>query len=129
MSEFKWVGKPVVVALHGELLGEHGGLEGVRDEALLESALARPRNLVAYDESSDLARLAAAYTFGLAKNHPFADGNKRIAFATAVVFLRSNNHTLTAAPDDCVFTMLGVAGGTVTEDELVVWFRDNIAPL
>lgn len=129
MSKFEWVGKPVMLALHDELLGEHGGLEGVRDEPMLESALARPQNMLAYDEDSDLARLAAAYAFGLAKNHPFVDGNKRIAFTAAVVFLRSNGHTLTAAPDDCVFTMLGVADGTVSEEELVEWFRENVAAL
>lgn len=129
MSDFEWVSKSVVLALHDELLGEHGGLEGIRDEPMLESALARPQNLLAYDEVSDLAGLAAAYAFGLAKNHPFADGNKRIAFTAAVVFLRSNGHTLTAALDDCVFTMLGVADGTVAEEELVEWFRANVAPL
>lgn len=129
MREFQWIDKSVVLALHDGLLDEHGGLEGVRDEPMLESALARPKNLLAYDEASDLARLAAAYAFGLAKNHPFADGNKRIAFTAAVVFLRSNGHTLTAALDDCVFTMLGVADGTVSEKELVEWFRENVAPL
>jgi len=129
MSEFEWVSKSVVLALHDGLLGEHGGLEGIRDEPMLESALARPQNLLAYDEASDLARLAAAYAFGVTKNHPFVDGNKRIAFTAAVVFLRLNGHTLTAAPDDCVFTILGVANGTVSEEELVEWFRANVAPL
>jgi len=129
MSEFEWVSKAVVLALHDELLGEHGGLEGLRDEPMLESALSRPQNLLAYGEAGDLPQLAAAYAFGLAKNHPFVDGNKRIAFTAAVVFLRSNGHTLTAALDDCVFTILGVAGGTVSEEELVEWFRENVAPL
>ena len=127
MSEFEWVSKSVVLTLHDELLGEHGGLEGVRDEAMLVSALARPHNLVAYDEAVDLARLAAAYAFGLVQNHPFVDGNKRIAFTAAVMFLRLNGHTLTAAPDDCVFTILGVASGTLPEEELVEWFRENVA--
>lgn len=129
MSDLEWVSKSVVLSLHDGVLGEHGGLEGVRDEAMLESALARPRNLVAYAEDSDLAKLPAAYAFGLTKNHPFVDGNKRIAFTAAVLFLRLNGHTLIAAFDDCVFTMLGVADGTVAEEELVEWFRANVAPL
>jgi death-on-curing protein len=129
MSEIEWVGKKVVLAVHDELLGEHGGPAGIRDEGMLDSALARPRNMVAYDGTSDIATLAAAYAFALTKNHAFADGNKRIAFTTAVVFLRLNGHTLTAARDDCVLTMLSVAGGTLSEAELIAWFRENTAPL
>lgn len=129
MSEYEWVSKEVVLAVHDELLGEHGGPMGIRDAGMLDSALARPLNMAAYDDSADVAALAAAYAYGLAKNHAFADGNKRIAFTTAVVFLRLNGHTLTAAGDDCVLTMLGVAGGTLSEAELAAWFRENIAPL
>ena len=125
MTGFVWVRTDVILALHDEQIAEHGGLAGVRDIGGLESALARPQNIAAYDEEADVTTLAAAYAFGIARNHPFADGNKRAALVTAELFLALNGYTLTASDADCVVTILELAEGSLTEDALAAWLRDN----
>ena len=129
MKEFVWVLDDVVLAVHDEQLAVHGGLPGVRDCGAVGSALARPRNLAAYEACDDVARLAAAYAYGISRNHGFADGNKRTALVTADLFLMLNGYELVSSPADNVLTMLGVADGTLTEDELTSWMRKNIRPL
>lgn len=118
----------VIDAVHEAQLAEHGGLVGIRDSGLLESALAHPRNLAAYG-SPELADCAAAYGFGIARNHPFLDGNKRTAFVAMELFLALNGRSLVADDADCVLTMLGVAAGDVDEPALAQWLRQRIAPL
>lgn len=120
-----WLDAAVLRAVHEEQLAEHGGASGTRDEGLFESALARPRNLAAYG-SPDAAALAAAYGWGLARNHPFVDGNKRTAFVATELFLALNGHDLVASDEDCVFTMLSVAAGTLDEDLFAQWLRDHV---
>jgi len=123
------VTRRVLDAIHQAQLREHGGTPGVRDEGLLESALARPRNKFAYAKQPDVAALAAAYAFGLAKNHGFVDGNKRVAFAAAYVFLGLNGYDLDATEPDVVTTMEGVAASRVREAVLATWFRKRVRPL
>jgi death-on-curing protein len=125
----KWLTRRVLDVLHDAQLREHGGSPGVRDEAMLESALARPQQKWTYAEAPDLAMLAAAYAFGLAKNHGYVDGNKRVAFMDAYVFLGLNGKDLEATEPDVVTTMEQVAAGRLTEGVLVEWFRANIRPL
>ena len=121
-----WIQRAVVLAAHDEQLAEHGGPSGIRDENMLESALARPRNLMVYG-APDIAELAAAYAFGIARNHPFVDGNKRTAFIAMVLFLASNKKSLTAQHADCVLTMLKLAAGEMTEADLATWIRSHLA--
>jgi death-on-curing protein len=116
-------------AIHQAQLREHGGTPGVRDEGLLESALARPRHKFAYAKRADVATLAAAYAFGLAKNHGFVDGNKRVAFVAAYVFLGLNGYDLDATEPDVVTTMEGVAASRVSEAVLATWFRKRLQRL
>lgn len=110
--------------MHLELLAEHGGLPGVRDVNLLESALARPRNLWAYQNPS-MAELAATYGFGLAKNHSFADGNKRIALAVVDAFLGMNGYDLVVPEAEAVDTIRGLAAGTLSQTELAHWLKEH----
>jgi death-on-curing protein len=119
-----WLDADVLRAVHEEQLTEHGGAAGTRDEGLFESALARPRNAAAYGET-DAADLAAAYGFGLARNHPFIDGNKRTAFVAVELFLELNGHELTASDADCVMTMLAVAAGQMDEPAFARWLRQH----
>ncbi|HEX6812962.1 MAG TPA: type II toxin-antitoxin system death-on-curing family toxin [Planctomycetota bacterium] len=119
-----WLAKETVLAVHTASLQAHGGSQRVRDMGLLESALARPQHLFAY-EKADLCRLAAAYGHGIAKNHPFVDGNKRAAFLAATVFLECNGLEFLAAPAHAAVFMLGVADGTLGEEAFVAWLRDN----
>jgi death on curing protein len=115
--------------MHNEALIQHGGAEGVRDHGLLESAMARPRNLFAYSNPEpSFGRLAASYAKGIVANHPFVDGNKRTAFTVSVTFLRLNGLALTATQEDRYRIFLGLAEGTVTEDQLAGWFERNTAP-
>ncbi|MDK9725069.1 MAG: type II toxin-antitoxin system death-on-curing family toxin [Sterolibacteriaceae bacterium MAG5] len=127
MRRWVWVERSVLLAVHDEQLAEHGGAAGLRDEGLFDSALARPLNLAAYDEP-DTADLAASYAVGLAKNHPFVDGNKRTAFVAMELFLALNGTELTAGDTDCVLTMLAVAAGDMDESALADWLRRNSAP-
>ncbi len=115
-----WIGREVVLAIHDEQLAEHGGQPGVRDRGLLESALARPRNQFAYGEHS-IARLAASYAFGISRNHPFLDGNKRTSLVVAELFLELNGFELTATDAQCVTTFLQLAAGELTEEQLAEW--------
>lgn len=120
-----WIDPKVLVAVHEEQLAEHGGASGTRDAGLFESALARPQNLAAYGDP-DAAALAAAYDVGLAKNHPFVDGNKRTAFVAVELFLVLNGWELMADDADCVLTMLAVAAGTLDEESFAQWLRERI---
>ena len=122
MSRWIWLNKAVVIAVHEVQLAEHGGGAGVRDQNLLESALARPENLAAYGEP-DAIDLAAAYGFGISRNHAFIDGNKRTGFVAAVMFLRLNGWHLIADDAAKVLTMLAVAAGEITEAEFATWIR------
>lgn len=117
-----WIPLPIIIAVHDEQLAEHGGLRGIRDQSLLESALARPEQLAAYS-TPDAAALAAAYGYGIARNHPFADGNKRSAFVATLLFLRLNGHNLAANDADKVLVMLDVAAGNISEDAFADWIR------
>jgi death on curing protein len=119
---WRWVDRKALELLHDESLAEHGGAPGLRDQGLFESALARPLNLAAYGEP-DVFQLAAAYGVGLAKNHPFVDGNKRVAFLAVGLFLALNGHRLVAAQADATLTMLDVAAGTLDEEGLASWLR------
>lgn len=121
-----WVATEVARAAHGEQLAEHGGGEGVRDAGALESAMMRPRNLALYGEP-DAAALAAAYAFGIARNHPFVDGNKRTAAVVAETFLVLNGHALQASDAELVVAILALAAGELAEDELADWFRGHLA--
>ena len=128
---WRWISKSSLLLLHGESVAEHGGAVGLRDEGLLDSALARPLNLVAYAspaEPPDIAALAASYTVGLAKNHPFVDGNKRAAFLATGLFLYLNGYRLTTSQADASITMLAVATGELTESEFAAWLRAHAAP-
>ncbi len=119
----RWIDKEALILLHAESLAEHGGLEGLRDEGLLDSALARPLNVHAYEEVTDIARLAAAYGVGIAKNHPFADGNKRAAFLSVGLFLGLNGQRLVADKADAIRVMLAVAAGELSESEFAEWIK------
>jgi death on curing protein len=126
VKEPEWLSKALILAIHDEQLAEHGGGTGVRDTGLPESALARPQNQFAYDAAVDLPALAAAYAFGLARNHPFVDGNKRSAFVAAEVFLDLNGMTVTASDEECVLTMLRLAAGEMEEFAYAAWLRTNV---
>jgi death-on-curing protein len=121
-----WVGKAVVLAIHEEQLAEHGGPLGLRDDGLPESALARPRHLLAYGQPS-IADLAAAYAFGIVRNHPFVDGNKRVALVVTELFLDLNGHELLADDTDCVLTWRALADGELPERDLSTWISERLA--
>lgn len=125
MTAIVWVDEAVVLALHEEHLAEHGGPVGLRDRGLLQSALARPCHLLAY-EDPDIAALAAAYAFGIARNHPFVDGNKRTAFTVMALFLALNGYELIADDLSCVAVVLKLAQGDLAESELADWIRGHI---
>ena len=130
MSEPVWIRQDVVLAMHEEALMLHGGPEGVRDQGLLESALARPKNLFADAElPASLAQLAAAYAKGIVANHPFVDGNKRTAFTVSVTFLKLNGLKLTATKEDRVLAFWKLAAGEISEAELSLWFAEHTAAL
>ena len=120
-----WLDGELALAIHDRQLAEHGGGIGVRDAGLLDSALARPINRWTYGDG-DLAALAASYTFGVARNHPFVDGNKRTAWVLARLFLMVNGHRLAFEADAAIRTMLAVAAGELSEEELADWFRIHL---
>ena len=122
-----WLLRAVVEAIHDEQLAEHGGGEGLRDAGLLESALGRPRNLAAYG-APDMAALAAAYGYGIARNHPFVDGNKRTAYVAVETFLLLNGLDLTAGDAECVVVILDLSAGELPEEGFTAWLRDNTRP-
>jgi death-on-curing protein len=128
MSDWIWIDRDVLLAAHDEQLHEHGGAAGIRDEGMFNSALARPQNLVAYGKP-DAAALAAAYAFGLAKNHAFIDGNKRTALVALELFLELNSFELAADDAQCVLVMLSVASGAFSEAELAGWTRKYTRPV
>jgi death-on-curing protein len=123
----KWLLIDRVLAIHSRQIAEHGGGDGVRDVGLLESALARPENVAAYEPEADIASLAAAYAFGIVKNHPFIDGNKRTGYVVMETFLIKNGFTLNATPIDKYTTFLQLAEGSLSEDELSEWLRSVVS--
>lgn len=123
-----WLDAEVAFAIHDRQLAEHGGGTGVRDLGMLESALGRPINRWAYGED-DLCALAAAYAFGVARNHPFVDGNKRTAWVLARLFLKMNDVSIAFAPDLAINTVLALASGELSEEELADWFRGHLSTL
>jgi death-on-curing protein len=127
-AEPRWISKKALLFLHEESLATFGGASGLRDEGLLESALARPQNIHAYNPDCTIADLAASYAFGLAKNHPFVDGNKRAAFLAMGVFLSINGLKLIADQVDAIQTMLAVAAGELEERGLADWIHKNSVP-
>lgn len=125
MTAPKWLEPTALVLLHGEILAEFGGPSGLRDGAALESALARPINRHAYEPDADYAVLAASYAFGIARNHPFVDGNKRAAFLAMGLFLAINGHRLTAGQPEAFATISALAAGEIDEAALADWVRAN----
>ena len=124
MSDWTWLRRDVIVAIHEMQLAEHGGLPGIRDAGLMDSALNRAPNLAAYG-APDAAALAAAYGWGLSRNHPFMDGNKRTGFVAAELFLSLNGYDLIADDANCVVTMLAVAAGDLSEDAFAAWLSQH----
>jgi len=125
MTDWVWIDVETLRVLHAEQLAIFGGLPGLRDEGLLESAMARPMNRAAYGDV-DVHELAAAYAFGLARNHPFADGNKRAALIASELFLNANGFELTASDDEVISTFLALAAGEISEAALADWFRARV---
>lgn len=125
MTDWQWLDKAIIHAVHDRQISEHGGGQGIRDEGLLESALNRPVNLAGYGEP-EAADLAAAYAFGIARNHPFVDGNKRTAWVAARLFLMVNAVELQFDKADATIMMQCLAAGDLSEDEVARWFRDHI---
>ena len=127
MSEWVWLNRAVIIAIHEVQLAEHGGGTGVRDAGLLDSALGKPQQLNNYGEPPpDAAALAASYGYGISRNHPFIDGNKRTGYVAAELFLRLNGWRLTADDASCVVTMLAVAAGDITEEAFAAWLRAHV---
>jgi death on curing protein len=124
---WRWIKESSVLAIHEEQIAEHGGLAGVRDLPLLQSALVRPQNLAAYG-TPDVADLAASYAVGVARNHAFLDGNKRTAWVVAETFLLKNGYELIARDEEGVTAMLAVADGSMPEQEFAIWVRTYIRP-
>lgn len=129
MKEPIWIDKPEVLIVHSMQLAEHGGSDGIRDGTLLDSALAKPRNVLAYADSISLPKLAASYAFGIARNHAFVDGNKRTALVVSEGFLRVNGVKVVAPPEEKYFTFLHLADGSLSEDELTAWFTQHAVTL
>jgi death-on-curing protein len=127
-AEPRWIGKRALLLLHEESLAQFGGARGIRDEGLLDSALARARNTWAYRAGATIAELAAAYGYGLARDHAFVDGNKRTAFFSIGLFLALNGHRLKVAKADAAITVLALAAGTLDERGLAAWIEANIEP-
>ena len=125
MSAWRWPSQQALMLLHDESLAEHGGAPGLRDAGLLESALARPLNLLAYG-NPEVAELAACYGFGLASNHPFVDGNKRAAFLAVGLFLALNGYRLQATQAEATLTMMSLAAGEIDEAAFATWLREHI---
>ncbi len=126
MTDPTWIEEPEVLAIHDRLLALHGGAPGVRDEGLLQSALARPLQLAAYGGDLDLIDMASAYTAGILKNHPFVDGNKRTGFVIGILFLEFNGCRFTAAEDAAAEAVMALAAGTLDEANYAAFLRDNV---
>jgi death-on-curing protein len=127
VNPVRWIAKATILKIHSAQLAEHGGISGIRDDGLLESALARPELKAQYGEA-DLALLAASYAYGIARNHPFLDGNKRTAYVAMELFLMKNGMLLVSSDEDSVLTFLRLAAGELSEDELAAWIRQNSVP-
>ncbi len=127
MNAVRWIAKATILKIHSAQLAEHGGISGIRDDGLLESALARPELKAQYG-GADLALLAASYAYGIARNHPFLDGNKRTAYVAMELFLMKNGMLLVSSDEDSVLTFLRLAAGELSEDELAAWIRQNSVP-
>ena len=126
-KEPTWVRLDAVLAIHRRQLSEHGGLDGIRDQGMLESALGRPTNKYSYESPKpSLAQLAAAYAFGIARNHPFIDGNKRTAFVVCELFLRLNKQGLEASAEGKYIIFLSLADGTLSEEALAQWIAEHL---
>ena len=121
-----WIKMDRVLAIHQRQIAEHGGGDGVRDIGLLESALARPQNIAVYEPEADISRLAASYAFGIINNRPFIDGNKRTGYIVMELYLLKNGFQLIATPADKYITILKLAEGNLTEDELAAWLREHV---
>jgi death-on-curing protein len=128
VTDIVWLERQALELLHAEAIADHGGLPGLRDEGLLESALARPKNLHAYEGVTDIPSLAACHGVAIAKNHPFNDGNKRIAFIAAILFTEKNGFRVVADQADAATIMLAVAAGDVDQDALAAWLRQHARP-
>ena len=127
MKEPRWLLDSVVPAIHRRQLAEHGGLDGIREAGMLASALARPKNLFAYSNPKpDIAALAASYAFGIAKNHPFVDANKRTAFVVCRTFMKLNGHDIDATESEKYLEFVSVADGSIREDKLAHWIRSRL---
>jgi death-on-curing protein len=124
-----WISKKAVLAMHSAQLVEHGGSDGIRDETLLDSALAKPPNVFSYADQPDIFRLAASYAFGIARNHAFVDGNKRTVLVVSLTFLERNGWDIVAPKEDVYFTFLHLADGSLSEEELATWFTKHAVPL
>lgn len=125
MDEPRWISRRAVLAIHREQLAEHGGSDGIRDETLLDSALAKPLNVFNYADDPDIFRLAASYAFGIARNHAFIDGNKRTALVVSITFLDRNGWDIAASKEETYFTFLNLAEGSLSEEELTGWFTKH----
>jgi len=128
VKEPRWLSITLVIAVHADQVKAHGGSLGLRDKGLLESALSRPRNRFEYESGSDLSSLAASYGFGIARNHPSVDGNKRVAFQAMYLFLGLNDWRIDAPEEEVVGLMLALASGELDETELSSWLRDHSSP-
>jgi death-on-curing protein len=126
MNEPIWIDKEDALAIHDDLLHQHGGATGIRDETLLESAVARAKQHYAYAETPDLIDLAAAYTAGIVRNHPFVDGNKRTGFVVGTLFLEMNGYVFTAGEAEATHAVLALASRELTEAQFAAWLRDNV---
>jgi death-on-curing protein len=126
MKAPRWINKHALLLLHGVSLARFGGADGIRDEGLIDASLARAQNQLRYGHAKDLADLAAAYAFGFAKNHPFVDGNKRMAFLSCGLFLEINNKHLAAEPADAISAVVALADGTISEPQFAAWIRKNL---
>jgi death on curing protein len=129
MDQPLWISKKAVLAMHNAQLAEHGGSDGIRDETLLDSALAKPLNVFAYTDQPDIFRLAASYAFGICRNHPFVDGNKRTALVVSLTFLDRNGWDIVASKEELYFAFLHLADGSLSEDELTAWLTKHAVPL
>ncbi len=125
-AEFRWVDRGVLLWMHEQTLAEHGGLNGLRDKGLLESALARPQHILAYNNDASLAELTAAYSFGIARNHPFNDGNKRAALIVIGLFLAMHDYRLAVSQVEAVQAMLTLASGDMNEEQLAAWINAHL---
>jgi death-on-curing protein len=126
MKEPRWLLEQTIVAIHSVVLEEHGGAPGIRDEDMLSSALNRPKDKYSYDKDCNIYELAAAYSFGIAKNHPFVDGNKRVAFLAGTLFLELNGYSFMADESDAAFVFERLAEGKIREASLATWFEKNV---